>query len=33
MPESEELYIVKIAIQMIEADNEVLYSEIKFLSG
>ena len=30
MTETEELQLVKIAIQMIEADKEVLYSEIKF---
>ena len=30
MIETEELQLVKIAIQMIEADKEVLYSEIKF---
>lgn len=32
MTETEELQLVKIAIQMIEADKEVLYSEIFFLS-
>ena len=30
LTETEELQIVKIAIQMIEADKKVLYSEIKF---
>lgn len=30
MTESEELQLVKIAIEMIEADKEILYSEIKF---
>lgn len=30
MTETEKLQLVKIAIQMIEADKEVLYSEIKF---
>lgn len=30
MTETEELQLVKIAIQMIEADKKVLYSEIKF---
>lgn len=30
LSESEELLLVKIAIQMIEADDEVLYSEVKF---
>lgn len=30
LTETEELQLVKIAIQMIEADKEVMYSEIKF---
>ena len=30
LKEEEELQLVKIAIKMIEADNEILYSEIKF---
>ena len=30
LTEEEQLFIVKLAIDIIEADNEILYSEVKF---